>query len=806
MSVIAVNPSSILKKHFGYDEFRPMQQEIIESILAKKDVVVIMPTGGGKSVTFQIPALLLDGMALVISPLIALMKDQVEGLKANGISAAFINSSQSRQEEEMLWYEAAKGNIRLLYMSPEKAISMLDSHLSRLPLSMIAIDEAHCVSQWGHDFRPEYAQLRNLKEKLPSIPVVALTATADKTTRNDVIRQLGLHEPELFLASFNRENISLTVKTGLKEVRKKEEIVQFINSHPGKSGIVYCLSRKSTEQLSVFLKSRGIKAGCYHAGMDREERDRVQDAFINDDMPVICATIAFGMGIDKSNVRWVIHYNMPKNIEGYYQEIGRGGRDGLKCEAILYYSLGDLMNLTRFARESGLPEINLEKLRRMQQFAEAGHCRRKVLLNYFGENLVDDCGNCDVCKNPPTYFDGSLLAQKALSAVIRMDEKVGSTMLINVLRGSNNSELLSKGYDKIKTWGAGADLSFDTWRQYILQILQLGLIEMAYDDNFTLKVTSFGRSVLKGEVPVHLLRAEPEMVRETIVPVPEKMKATAVDEAVFEELRKLRKEIALEEKLPPYIIFHDKTLKEMAGSLPVNREEMLNISGISEAKYDRYAWRFIPLMQELRENKSFTPLPRKAVSIPDAAEILSETFLNSLCSDLKEQRVMLTPTMLARFLTGSEKHTEIRLHQHPQFGCLSESARFTQVKGVLVKFFAKTPGMISNMRTAMNGIKDDFFDLPLFNRLSADDLHSLKSRLANIPLVRPDESINNDYILEQRKKYARAYEPWSENEKELFREATAATNDIDLLAGIFMRNPASLRAVRKNELWKDGLA
>src|SRR5688572_18549613 len=491
-----------LKQFFGYDAFKPLQEPIIENLLQKKNSLVLMPTGGGKSVCYQVPALMLDGVALIISPLIALMKDQVENLLANGIPAAFINSSLSGDEERDITEKCCRGEFKLLYISPEKALSQIDTWLPSLPVSLIAIDEAHCISQWGHDFRPEYKRLNQVRQLYPSAPTIALTATADKTTRKDIIQQLGLNQSEVFISSFDRANLRLDVWSGLKQKRKNEEVVKYINKRKGESGIIYCLSRKKTEELSGYLRLHGIESESYHAGMSSLERNRVQESFIKDDVKIICATIAFGMGIDKSNIRWIIHYNIPKNMEGYYQEIGRAGRDGVKSDTLLFYNLSDLILLSKFAKESGQPELNIEKLRRIQEYAESRICRRRILLNYFGENYSLNCNNCDVCSHPPELIDGTIEAQKALSALIRAGEKIGITMLINILRGSHNTELLSKGYQHIKTYGTGKNISYDIWQFYILQFLQLGLIEIAYDEGHSLKVTSAGIDVIKGKESV----------------------------------------------------------------------------------------------------------------------------------------------------------------------------------------------------------------------------------------------------------------------------------------------------------------
>jgi ATP-dependent DNA helicase RecQ len=594
--------SALLKKHYGYDSFRPMQAEVIQCVLDKKDVVVLMPTGGGKSICFQIPALLVNGLCLVVSPLISLMKDQVDALNANNIPAAYLNSSVHHADEENIIFQCLHGQIKLLYISPERLVQEINGLVKRLPIDLFAIDEAHCISSWGHDFRPEYTQLRLLKENFPTIPVIALTATADKTTRKDIIKQLNLPNPEVFVASFNRPNLSLSVKQGIKPKERIKDIVDFILSRREDSGIIYCLSRQTTEKVAEALVLKGIDADCYHAGMSSEDRSKVQDAFITDQLQVVCATVAFGMGIDKSNVRWVVHFNMPKNIEGYYQEIGRAGRDGVPSDTILYYNVADLVMLTKFAQEGNLAKINLEKLRRMQQFAEADVCRRKILLSYFGETPIENCGNCDVCENPRKHFDGTLMVQKALSALLRMQEKVGITMLIDVLRGSSKGELVELGYTKIKTYGAGADISFAHWEHYILQMLNLGFVEIAYDESFALKVTDSGKDIVFGKLNADLVLPQVK-VAQTVKGKAKRGVSTAVksdnEDDLFEALRKLRKQIADSEKLPAYIIFNDATLREMATEKPLTEDEMLSISGVGQHKFEKYGHYFLKMISEL---------------------------------------------------------------------------------------------------------------------------------------------------------------------------------------------------------------
>ena len=597
-----------LKTYFGYDSFRPLQEEIIRHILDGNDALVLMPTGGGKSICYQLPALLREGPAVVVSPLISLMKDQVEALCANGISAGALNSSNDETENAALRRACMEGRLKLLYISPEKLLAEANYLLRDMHISLFAIDEAHCISQWGHDFRPEYAQMGILHQQFPHEPIIALTATADKITREDIIRQLHLNHPRTFISSFDRPNLSLTVKRGYQQKEKSKTILDFIARHPGESGIIYCMSRSKTESVAQMLQKQGIRTAVYHAGLSPSLRDEAQDDFINDRVQVVCATIAFGMGIDKSNVRWVIHYNLPKSIESFYQEIGRAGRDGLPSDTLLFYSLADLILLTKFATESGQQNINLEKLQRMQQYAESDICRRRILLSYFGEIADHDCGNCDVCKNPPERFDGTVIVQKALSAIVRTDQQIGTGVLVDILRGNMSPEVVGKGYQQLKTFAAGRDVPARDWHDYLLQMLQLGYFEIAYNENNHLKITSAGSDVLFGRATARLVVIRREETNET--KRGRKRKATVPaqelplglpnteNEALFEALRKLRKRLADEEALPAYIVLSDKVLHLLSTSRPTNLEEFGNISGIGEHKKKKYGKEFINLIRK----------------------------------------------------------------------------------------------------------------------------------------------------------------------------------------------------------------
>ena len=603
-----------LKSYYGYDSFRPLQEEIINHVLQHKDALVLMPTGGGKSICFQIPALMMEGTAIVVSPLISLMKDQVETLVANGIAAEALNSANDEIANRQITERCLRGEIKLLYISPERLITELGWMKTMLKVSLFAIDEAHCISQWGHDFRPEYSQLGNLHELFPDVPIMALTATADKITRSDIIEQLRLQNAETFISSFDRPNLSLDVRRGYSAKEKLRTITNLIQRHQGDSGIIYCLAKKTTETVAEKLRKEGFSVGVYHAGLPTDERNRIQEDFINDRIQVVCATVAFGMGINKSNVRFIVHYNLPKTIENYYQEIGRGGRDGLPCETILFYNLQDIITLRHFAEESGQREINTEKLQRMQEYAEAQICRRRILLNYFGETSDMNCCNCDVCQTPPTTFDGTELVQKALSAIIRTDEQIGFTLAIDILHGNFSPELVSRGYNQIKTFAAGRDVPVRDWRDYLLQMLQMGYIEIAYNEDNHLHVTPLGQDVLHGKAKVQLVVVSREArtrgrQKQTAEEATTAASATTEHMELFEQLKTLRKEIANENNYPAYVVMSDKSLHALATDMPTTLSAFGNTYGIGEHKCNTYGERFIGLIQQyVYENqKSQTP-------------------------------------------------------------------------------------------------------------------------------------------------------------------------------------------------------
>ena len=627
-----ITKEEALKKYFGYDSFRPQQAEIIEMVMDKKDCLVLMPTGGGKSVCFQIPAILKEGLTVVISPLIALMKDQVEALTGNGVNAAFLNSSLSSAEQDQVMWRAKIGELKLLYIAPERLFAgNTFDFLREWNVSLFAIDEAHCISSWGHDFRPEYRQLSNLKVRFPNIPVIALTATADRVTRRDILKQLGIESADTFVASFDRPNLSLNVLPGRKRL---QQIQNFLSKHNNQSGIIYCLSRKGTETVAASLQNAGYRAEFYHAGLPSDKRSQVQEQFLKDDIQVIVATIAFGMGIDKSNVRWVIHYNLPSNVESFYQEIGRAGRDGSSADTVLFYSYMDIITRQDMINNSDQSEEQKEllhaKLNRMKQYAEADICRRRILLSYFNEAVDHDCGNCDVCQNPRTRFDATIIAQKALSGIARTEQKVAMGMLIDILRGSRNRNILQYGYDRLPTFGVGHDLRGEEWAEYLGQLLNSGVMDIAYDEAHAFKLNPVSRQVLSGQRKVELVKfipiAERKAKEEAEAPK-EKPKQEIIRDALFERLRILRKQMADALAVPPYVVFSDATLSEMAQKKPVSEAQMKAVSGIGAEKFRRYGETFInEILAFVKQNPQSKTKLAKGITYIETFELYKEGY------------------------------------------------------------------------------------------------------------------------------------------------------------------------------------
>jgi ATP-dependent DNA helicase RecQ len=604
------SPQEILQQYFGYDNFRLEQANAVENVISKKDTFVLMPTGGGKSLCYQVPALVLEGTAIVISPLIALMKDQVDALRVNGISAAYINSSMSSFEQNETLNQLKNGELKLLYVAPEKLSADNGAFLKLLndvKISLFAVDEAHCVSHWGHDFRPDYLFLNGIKKQFPKVPIIALTASADEITRKDIIKQLNLQEPLVLVSSFDRANIKYFVQTKQSVLKN---IIQYLNEHPDDSGIIYCLSRKGTEEMSNNLRENGINSAFYHAGINSIERAKVQEDFLKDKIRVMVATIAFGMGIDKSNVRFVMHADLPKNIESYYQETGRAGRDGLPSEAILFYSYADVVKLRNFAMVEGNEEqsdLMLQKLKQMSDFAEMQKCRRQYLMEYFGEKHAGNCNSCDYCLSDFESFDATVDAQKLLSAIFRLKERYGKTLIIDFLRGSKGVKI-TDFMRSLPTYGVGNNQDKIYWQNLLRQLLINGFLSESNEEFSFLKLNDESREILFNGKKVIFKKVKEQAKAVTVAEVETDYPTPEFDanEDLFSELRALRREIAERENVPPYVIFSDATLLELSAYLPNSKEELSQISGFGAFKIEKYGDLFLPTIIEFCRNNNLS--------------------------------------------------------------------------------------------------------------------------------------------------------------------------------------------------------
>ena len=589
------SPQAVLKQVFGYKDFRDGQEAIIAAALDGQDSLVLLPTGGGKSLCYQVPALILDGVTVVISPLISLMQDQVAQLRALGVQAAYINNSLPFEEQQAVYQQLHYGQIKLLYVAPEKVLQHeFLERLSHLKLALFAIDEAHCVSHWGHDFRPHYCRLTELKQRFMHVPLVSLTATADKATRSDIIEQLQLNHPYVHTGSFDRPNIRYTIEEKFKPM---VQLLRYLKEQQNQSGIIYCTSPKRVDDVAEKLADAGFNAAAYHAGMSNEQRQFVQSGFARDDIQIVVATVAFGMGINKPNVRFVVHYDIPKSIEAYYQETGRAGRDGLAAEAIMYFDPADIGRVRRFfedIEDEQRRRVEEQRFNAMASFAEAQTCRRQILLNYFSEYKRETCGNCDICLNPPTSFDGTLVAQQALSCVYRAEQRFGIGYIVELLRGANTSRIRDNNHHQLSTYGIGKEHSVEFWLSILRQLIHQGLLSQDITQGSSLRLTEAARAVLKSEYALQL--AEPRLQAKHVYQ--DKLAQFNYDKKLFAKLRALRKELADADDVPPYVVFNDKTLAEMAQLMPTNDSEFLKVSGVGFTKLNKYGEPFLNTIRD----------------------------------------------------------------------------------------------------------------------------------------------------------------------------------------------------------------
>jgi len=604
-SAEGIDPASLLKPIFGFDTFRPLQREIVTHLCSGGDALVLMPTGGGKSLCFQIPALVRPGLGIVVSPLIALMQDQVAGLLEVGVAAAALNSALDSGTAYQVERRIESGELKILYLSPERLMqpATLDL-LTRTPIALIAIDEAHCVSQWGHDFRPEYLALAELATRFPGVPRIALTATADEVTRREIQTRLGLESGRLFVSGFDRPNIQYRV--ALKN-EPRQQLLHFIQSeHSGAAGIVYCMTRKRVDETAKYLAAQGVRCLAYHAGMEATARERNQRAFINEEGIVMVATIAFGMGIDKPNVRFVVHMDLPKSIEAYYQETGRAGRDGLPSTALLIYGLGDVLSIRQLMAQSNADEqhkmLEQRKLNALLGFCETASCRRAVLLRYFGDSLSSPCGNCDTCLSPVEVWDGTSAAQQTLSAVYRTGQRFGAAYIVNILRGVSDERITRFGHDKLAVFGIGRDQGEREWHSVLRQLVASGYLSVDVQGYGGLQLTAQSRDVLKGGATVKLRRDQLNIIsRKKSQRVKDSVSSESgvpntVSATLFAALKALRLSMAREHSVPPYLIFHDSVLIDFAARKPATLVEMRQISGVGDIKLERYGSRFLELI------------------------------------------------------------------------------------------------------------------------------------------------------------------------------------------------------------------